>query len=410
VQRFLDTTGTRVFRRPLVMDELGHYKALFTQARAAGASFAEGAAALVQAMLVAPPFLFVLEPSGMAGARPLDSWQIATRLSLLLWQTTPDPMLIAAAARDELRSKAQIDAHVQRMLADKRARPVIAGFFEDWLGFDDIEKVQKDTKKYPDATSSMLRTLANETRMFIDDAFWNQGADFGKLLVSPTRIRSAALSKFYKDGLSAEMKETPVQAAVGDKSFGLLSQAGFLMAISRNDDDAIIYRGKFLRTRLLCGQISPPPPGIASPLPMFKPGMTGRQRVETHTSGAACVVCHNQLNPLGYALEFFGGDGRWRDNDGGLAIDATTEIAGSDITAKVNGALDLSQKLAASGTVQRCVVSQVMEYALGRRPGDGDRCIADGLQKNFAGKPDIKQLIADIAQSDAFSARVEPKE
>src|SRR6185436_16339351 len=100
-----------------------------------GASVNEAALALLQTLLVTPQFLFVIEPAEGSADHPsaLDSWQVATRLSYLLWQTTPDAILMEAAARDELRTKDAVAAHARRMLASPRAKAPVAAFFEDWL-------------------------------------------------------------------------------------------------------------------------------------------------------------------------------------------------------------------------------------------------------------------------------------
>jgi hypothetical protein len=250
-----------------------------------------------------------------------------------------------------------------------------------------------------------------ETKRFVEDAVWSGNADLGKLLVSPTRFRNKTLSKFYGDKLGLTDDLTPAQDAVTDKGFGILSQAGFLMAIGHSDEAFPIYRGKFLRLNVLCGQLPPPPPGLASTLPVFKPGITNRQRVEMHTAGAACITCHSQMNPLGFALEHFDAAGRWRDTDNTLPVDSKTEIAASDITGVVDGGLDLSRKLSASRTAQDCAVAQTFEYMLSREPATDDACVLKALQqKSSSAQLGFKDLFAEVTQSDAFFARVEPKE
>jgi hypothetical protein len=412
VTAFLQTTGTKMFRRPLTSDEQATFSAVFAKARAGEATGDEAALALVQTMIVTPQFLFILEPAGGAGGPPraLDSWQIATRLSYLLWQTTPDATLMDAAGRDELRSKDAVAAHARRMLASPRARAPIAAFFDDWLALREIEKAQKDPKTFPDVTAPVLKALAQESRLYVEDLFWNQNGAFDKLLISPTRVRNKMLSQFYGDALGQADDPQLVPGPVDDKTFGLLSQAGFLMGISRNDGDATIFRGKFIRTKLLCQPIFLPPPGVATPLPAIQPGVTSRQRVEMHTSAGVCAACHNQMNPFGYALEHFDGAGRWRDTEGGLTIDTAAEVTSSDL-GPFDGARDLSVKLAGSAMVRQCVVSQMFQYAMRRQATGDDQCGMTALNDKFtASQLSLKELLMDITQSDAFFARVEPKE
>ncbi len=412
VKVFLNTTGTKMFRRPMTADEHTYFTGVFTKGRADDASVAEAALALIQTLLVTPQFLFLIEPAEGSAEQPsmLDSWQVAARLSYLLWQTTPDATLLTAASRDELKSRDAVLAQARRMLADPRAKTAVASFFDQWLMLQQIDKVQKDTKTYPDVTQPVLAALAQESRMFVDDLFWNQEGNFGKLLMSPSRVRNKTLSTFYGDSLSQTDAPATVSGEVNEKSFGLFSQAGFLMGISRNDDDASIFRGKFVLTRMFCQPIFLPPPGVATPLPSIKPGVTSRQRVEMHTGTGVCVGCHGKMNPFGFALEHFDATGRWRDKEGDLPIDTAAQASSSDL-GPFDGARDLSSKLASSEMVKQCVVSQMFQYALRRETTDDDQCGVAALQQTFVSSDlSMKELLLSITQSSAFFARVEPKE
>lgn len=410
VRQFLQTTGTRIFRRPLARDEVDHFAGVFAAARRV-VGFEESAGALLQALLTAPQFLFLLEPDGPDGQpAPLDGWQIAARLSYALVRSTPDAALLEAAAHGELADRARVAAHLQRLLSSAKARPAVAGFFDDWLQLEDIERVQKDTRKYPLATPNTILALAAETRKFLEDVFWRPGGDFARLFVSPVRWRNERLGRYYGDATLAGSTLVAVTGEVGERSFGLLSQAGFLMAIGRSDEEAPIYRGKFVRNTLLCASLPPPPPDVAAPLPKIRPGTTTRQRVEAHTAGAACMGCHGLINPPGFALEHFDGAGLWRDTENGLSIDARAAITGTDIGA-VNGALELSRRLGESATAQGCFVARAFEYVFGRPPADGERCLLGALEERFRSRNLVlRDLLADLLLTDAFFVRVSPKE
>ena len=93
------------------------------------------------------------------------------------------------------------------------------------------------------------------------------------------------------------------------------------MMLAKSDESAPIHRGAFVRRKLLCGRLPPPPPGLATPLPAVSPGVSKRQRITEHTAGAACVWCHDTFNPLGFALERFDISGLYHEVDQGLPID-----------------------------------------------------------------------------------------
>lgn len=403
VRRFLETTGTRIYRRRLAPDELAALARLFAERRAAGDGFPAAATALLRTMLASPQFLFLWErPGPGARADRLDDWQLAARLSYALWRTTPDALLLEAAAGGELHEPSTLAAHAARLLDDDRARPTVAAFFDEWLGLERIEAVEKDPGKHPGVDKGLLIALARETRKFLADTFWRDDGRLGALFVSPMRVRNRALSRFYGDELATAEDLKTTTAPPTERSFGLLSQAGLLMAMGPNDETAIIHRGKFVGTRLLCRSLPPPPPGVP-PLPAIEPGMSGRERVEAHTGGPRCYGCHSEINPPGYALEHFDGAGRWRDAEAGRPIDATAEIEGTDIDGTVDGALDLSRQMARSHDVERCAAQRLFTFAFARQPAPGDAGTVDDLTAGLhTSGGSLKELLLALVESPAF--------
>jgi len=258
IAEFLGSMGPRLFRRPLREAETQHYIALFVKVRASG-SFEQAATVTLQALLLAPQFLFhiverpLTQPEGQAYA--LDDYQLAARLSYLFWRTTPDAELSTLAGQGQLRDPAVLSAQVERLLNHERARPVVRSFLSQWLKLENIERIMVDPVKEPSFTPSLLSALAQETRSFVEQTFWTSNDTVRELLVSSTRFRNQTLGQFYGDALGgASDALSPVLAAPDQKTFGLLSQAGFLAAVSRNQEAAIIYRGRFVRENLLCGR------------------------------------------------------------------------------------------------------------------------------------------------------------
>ncbi len=64
-------------------------------------------------------------------------------------------------------------------------------------------------------------------------------------------------------------------------------------------------------------------------------GLTMRQQVEKHAQVAECAVCHQRIDPFGFALEKYDPIGRLRDKDlRRPAIDAKAKLKdGTDSTA-----------------------------------------------------------------------------
>ena len=74
---------------------------------------------MLKAILVSPQFLFIT-PAGEAepgnAIVPLDDYQLASRLSYLLWATMPDAELSALADSGKLHEPAVLKAQVKRLL------------------------------------------------------------------------------------------------------------------------------------------------------------------------------------------------------------------------------------------------------------------------------------------------------
>ncbi len=136
---------------------------------------------MIETALQSPRFLYRVELGGAppAGATvvQLDDWEMASRLSYLLWHSMPDDALFAAAAAGKLNAPADIEAQVQRMIADPKARGVVADFHAQWLRVDEIAGVEKDTTIFPAFTPAIAQLMQQETATFLDYVTWDGPGD-----------------------------------------------------------------------------------------------------------------------------------------------------------------------------------------------------------------------------------------
>ena len=106
-------------------------------------TFEQGVAHAMAAVLASPRFLFRLEAPAAdslnARFAPVDEYSLASRLSYFLWSTMPDEELMSLAAQGKLR--ANLDAQVKRMLADKRADNLARNFTGQWVQARDVEGI-----------------------------------------------------------------------------------------------------------------------------------------------------------------------------------------------------------------------------------------------------------------------------
>ena len=92
---------------------------------------------------------------------------------------------------------------------------------------------------------------------------------------------------------------------------GLLTHPAWLIAHSSNFHTDPIKRGRWIREKLLAGQVPDVPITVDAQVPE-DPHKTLRERVEFVTRKAECSKCHIRMNPLGFPFESFDDFGRYR--------------------------------------------------------------------------------------------------
>jgi hypothetical protein len=393
--RYVDDLGPRAFRRPLGDPERAALLAIFQRVLAED-GFDAALEVTTQAILQAPPFLYRMESVDAAG-RP-SAYDVATRLSYLLWASTPDAALMAAAASDRLSTPAQIQAEVDRMLADPRALDGFMTFAHQWLGLARLDRVQKHAS---DGWNEELRgALQAEARAFLTEVALRRGATVRELLTTRRAFVSAETAAFY--GLPAPSDPGFTEVDMPAPRRGFLMQLPFLAGYSHPDNPSPVQRGLFVLQRLMCRELGSPPAGIDMSIPTGDPltgPTTNRQNYERATSAELCQTCHSIINPVGFAFEHFDTVGRWRDLDHGLAIDPVGAVDG----VAIDGAGALVDHLAASDEVVRCVSGQLMTYAAAGTALGHDAClVADVDAAVTASGGSLRAALVAIATHPRF--------
>jgi hypothetical protein len=418
-RQMIEQFGKRVFRRPLTPAEITRFETLYaTRATVtAGGTFDQAAELIIRSFLLSPSFLLRAEtsatPEGSLFA--LSQYEVASRLSYMLWGSTPDDALLAAADGGELSTPEQILAQAQRLLADARARTRVRAFHDHYAKMDDAASrwaiIQRDPTVYPafaDAAyaASFTPTVAEETRRIFDQiAFTGKFRDFFTTTVA---FVNAELAPIY--GLNASQYGPDLVQANVDASQrpGVFTRAGFLSAFSLANRPSPIHRGAYIQKEVLCTVLGlPDPEALATPLPMA--GATNRERVQAQTAADDCAGCHHGLiNPTGFAFESFDAVGAWQTMEGTATIDTTSTVTIGTAEVDVTGAADLMTKLADSPEAKRCYAQKWVEFAYERTANAADACTVDQLaQKLTSDGYTILNLIADLTQSQAFRYRAQ---
>lgn len=403
-REFTASLCTRAWRRPCSAAEVDELVAVW----ASGDDFADGTRRVIEVVLQSADFLYRPEVGDVTaevdGVVPLDSWEMATRLSYLLWGTMPDDELFAAAASDSLRDPDGITAQIDRMLDHPRAAAQVVWFHEQWLGVTAIESTAKDPMLFPEFATARL-AMRTEVARFVEAVVLG-GGDLGDLLTSPSTFVNDELAAFY--GLPAPGGTDFVEVQLpADRHAGLLTKGAFMAIGGNQASSSPVRRGVTVLRQVLCGEPAPPPPDVMGSVPAPTPDTTTRERFEAHVSDPTCSACHTLFDPIGFAFEHFDAAGRWRDLDNGFAIDASGELIGTDVDGAFDGAPSLAAKLAESEQVRGCYVDHLFAFAAGRLvDAEADACTTDSMREEFAASDyGLVDLVVALALSDGFRYR-----
>ncbi len=409
VRRFLQGFAARAFRRAPEADELDDLAALHRELRRIGRAPDEATREVVAAILQGPQFLYHGQPGGAAravrdgsGVR-LTPHELASRLSYFLWRTMPDEALFEAAGSGRLASGDELERQARRLLADGRAQRTIEAFFLELLRVDEIDAVARDAKlgAFPPA---VRERLAQEVRAFVADLLAGDGR-LETLLTAPHTLVDETLAKHY--GIAGVKGATWKKVVPEGERAGLLTLGGVMAVHATAEEGSPIKRGAFLRQKILCQPLPPQPP-VVPQLPGPAAGRTIRERLAAHAAEPTCRVCHELLDPAGFAFSAFDALGRHRPLDpAGQPLDTSGHVTNLDGETRRFGSLGaLARLLAASDEVRRCAVRQWARFALGREPTEGEApALAEVYDAFSRAGFDLRALLVAIATSPAFRTR-----
>jgi hypothetical protein len=397
---FITSFGLRAYRRPLTPAEVEAHFAVYTNVKMLGDA-SDGVLAVLRVMLQSPHLLYRPEILGTIATGRLypTPFETATRLSYFLWGNTPDAALLAAAARNELATPAQLAAQIQRMLLDSRARQGTNDFIRQWLDVDRVQTVQRDPAVFPTWNAALAAAMREEGYRFAQRVIFDGDGRLGTLLTSTEGIVNGPLAQLY--GVTITGTDWQPVNLPKQQRMGLLTQGWFLAGRS-----SIATRGVLVRDRLFCQQIPPPPPGLDPTPPPRMPGTTTREYYQGQLVNPACLGCHTLFDQLGFTFENYDAIGAFRTTESGKPIDSSGVISGTeDSDGPITGAATLSARLAASAQVRDCVASRWYGLAVGREI-DSDDCRASEVKRSFrAGAGNLRDLMTTIALDAARRPR-----
>ena len=401
--------ASRAWRRPLTDREKENLRAFYRQTLLSQQDHTKAIRALIARILVSPDFLYRVEqPVNVAVVRPLSPWELASRMSYLIWSSIPDDELRRAASAGELNDPQHLQQQVRRMLADPKARRMSAEFFGQWLGFYRFDQYKGvDTGRFPEFTEPVRAAMYDEAVSFFEYII-RSDRPTNEILSADYTFLNKTLAGYY--GIKKDVKSTGAAEKVdGANAFergGALRLGAVLTTTSAPLRTSPVKRGDWILRRIL-NTPTPPPPADAGSIPaddkLFG-GLSLHDKLEAHKRNATCATCHARIDPLGFPLENYDSTGRWRDQypDGKPIYNAGTTFDKVDI----QGAAGLLKYLQDKDEqFRRTLATKMIGYALGRTAAPSDLSLIDKLISEGNNAP-FSQLVVDVVSSRQFRNRM----
>jgi hypothetical protein len=360
--------GLMLLRRPLTAEESVARVKLAHEIAAKTGDFYAGLRYGLSSLLAAPDFLFRTEFAVQEadGKWTLDAYSRASRLSYLLWDSTPDAGLLKAAANGELNTPEGVARQVDRLMASPRLNDGMRAFYADFLELD--TQVVKDPSFYPKYSDAIATAAREETLHTMVDLTLTRGEDLRDLLTTRKTYINRPLAAVYGVPFNFDSAWVPYEFSADAGRSGILTQVTSLSLFSHPNRSSPTKRGVALLDIFLC-QPTPQPPGnvdfsIVNDIsnPKLK---TVRQRLLAHATNPTCAACHTRSDPIGLALENFDSIGQYRTAENGDPIDASSSLQGKAFT----GAIGLGQALHDNPNFPACFARKMYAYGTGANVG-----------------------------------------
>lgn len=407
----IETAGLKIFRRPVNAEEMGRLLDLWQ------ASKPEDNAVL-RAMLQMPQFLYRSELGQFfapTGDFILDQYEIASALSFAVTGSAPDDDLLLKAKKGTLDDSKVRAAEVRRLLSTHRAKDRFDEFAVQWLGIKGLPFVSRDNQAFSDNIRS---DMLEETSSYLKHLIFEQDATVADLYLSDFTFLSKRLAQYY--GLSIPSQDGDKVKYSQGKRLGILAHGSILASYSNSHEASPIKRGVFVRNRLLCQELPPPPANVDTTIPPPSPGLTIRERLKRHVSQGeqsdgsnTCYSCHQYIDTVGFGLEAFDATAIARDvylEKPDEPIDLTGEVKGLESLGEASaisydGLPGLARTLAGSRRVKQCFANQYYRFSYGRLENAQDRCVLNDLESFLVEGGSIKSFIEKLIADDSFVNR-----
>ena len=314
VAKHLQPFAEHAWRRPISLAELKPYLNAYAAERAAGEDVFAAYQVALLGVLTSRHFTYLVEGDVEPRGR-FNDWELASRLSYLLWSSLPDQALFDAARQGRL-TNGGLAAQVDRMLADPKIDRFVDDFPRQWLQLHRLGMFPPDGKLYPDYEVWLEASMREEVMRYFREVFAHN-LSIDAFVKSDWTVANPRLCEFYglPEPKTADFQRVSFRPE--DHRGGLLTMGAILGLTSDGTRHRPVHRGVWI-SEAIFGKTPPPPPANVDPIepnPPESPKATIRQKIEAHTENANCAACHRSIDPLGLAFDQYDAIGQWRTHE-----------------------------------------------------------------------------------------------
>lgn len=415
----------RAWRRPVSESEQAKFMTLYQNLRGQDFSFDDALRATFQSVLMGGSFRYLASPANDDLA--IAQHAIASRLSFMLTGSPPDTELRRLATEGRLREPKTLDAQVDRLIDDARSDAFFRPFVLQWLNMEQpITLTMSHFKKQDFKFGRHLKdSMKEETIEYIARIF-RENRPAEELIDSDWTMMNDILAVHYgydsiDGGAFRKVKLNPDSS--DRRGGGVLGHAGIQSMLCWMGDNWVIYRGSWILDRVLDDPPPPPPLEVPelSPFEKRHQGKSFRELLVQHQADSKCSICHQKMDPLGFAFQNFDLSGRWRDVEYERYVrnelDGKIEWRGEGKTRPVDaeGRLPKGETFTSFEECKRLLVKNYMDeivygllkkltlFGTGRTPNISDRAvlrriIKEQSQNDYA----MRDLLKALIRSEVF--------
>ncbi len=190
--------GTWVLRGPLNEHEVETYLNISRAVAEEEGEFRDAVGYVLRAMLQSPRFLYLIENrQGNGAPRLLGDYELAARMSYILWGAPPDRELMQAAENGELLDAANVQSQVERMLQDPRSVERSRQFITEWLDLDRLSSLRPNHERFPTWNDQLAADMREETLAYFTELAWQQDQPLTELMHAQFTYATPRLAAHY---------------------------------------------------------------------------------------------------------------------------------------------------------------------------------------------------------------------